>query len=101
MSTPPSSLHKILSRTVAHALTYRDAEPSTPVAGMATYEELLGRLNLPLTDAGVDATTVIDDLVRGVDGGLHRTSGGRFYGWVIGGTLPSALAADWLTSTWD
>lgn len=27
--------------------------------------------------------------------------GGRFFGWVIGGSLPSALAADWLTSTWN
>lgn len=26
---------------------------------------------------------------------------GRFFAWVIGGALPSALAADWLTATWD
>ena len=26
---------------------------------------------------------------------------GRFFGWVIGGALPAALAADWLTSAWD
>jgi len=100
MSTPPS-LHNLLNRTLDHALAYREAEPNSPVAGPASYEELLSRLNLPLTESGVDAATVIDDLVRGVDGGLNRTTGGRFYGWVIGGTLPSALAADWLTSTWD
>ena len=28
-------------------------------------------------------------------------AGGRFYGWVMGAGLPAALAADWLTGTWD
>src|SRR5580704_5619113 len=100
MSTP-SSLRHILSRTLDHALDYRDAEPNSPVAGPASYDELLSRLNIRLDDDGIDAAIIIDDLVRGIDGGLHRTTGGRFFGWVIGGTLPSALAADWLTSTWD
>ena len=48
-----------------------------------------------------DAVEVIDRLVRDVDGGLHNSTGGRFFGWVIGGVLPAALAADWLTATWD
>jgi glutamate/tyrosine decarboxylase-like PLP-dependent enzyme len=36
-----------------------------------------------------------------VDGGLHAVASGRFFAWVIGGSLPAALAADWLTSAWD
>src|SRR5215472_11510714 len=31
----------------------------------------------------------------------QSSGGGRFFGWVIGGVLPAALAADWLTSAWD
>lgn len=47
------------------------------------------------------AEDVIDELVRDVDGGLLGSGGGRFFGWVIGGAVPAALAADWLTATWD
>ncbi len=32
---------------------------------------------------------------------MHAVAGGRFFAWVIGGALPAALAADWLTSAWD
>jgi len=39
--------------------------------------------------------------VGAVDPGLTAMPSGRFFGWVIGGALPAALAADWLTSAWD
>ena len=44
---------------------------------------------------------VIDDLVRDTEGGILGSTSGRFFGWVTGGTLPVALAADWPTSAWD
>ncbi len=44
---------------------------------------------------------VIDELVAGVEGGLLDSASGRFYGWVIGGALPAAVAADFLTTAWD
>jgi glutamate/tyrosine decarboxylase-like PLP-dependent enzyme len=56
---------------------------------------------MPLADTGLDPAKVISDLVQGVAGGINNSAGGRFFGWVIGGSLPSALAADWLTSAWD
>jgi glutamate/tyrosine decarboxylase-like PLP-dependent enzyme len=54
-----------------------------------------------MADEGIDAVQVIDDLVAATAGGQMGNAGGRFFAWVIGGTLPAALAADWLTSAWD
>jgi glutamate/tyrosine decarboxylase-like PLP-dependent enzyme len=48
-----------------------------------------------------DPRRVIAELARAVEPGLMATAGGRFFGFVIGGSLPAALAADWLTSAWD
>ena len=44
---------------------------------------------------------MIDELVAATEGGQLGSASGRFFAWVIGGALPSALAADWLASTWD
>jgi glutamate/tyrosine decarboxylase-like PLP-dependent enzyme len=43
----------------------------------------------------------VDLLASGAEPGLMAMGSGRFFGWVIGGTLPVALAADWLVSAWD
>ena len=47
------------------------------------------------------ADDVVNELAADIEGGLNNSVNARFYAWVIGGSLPSALAADWLTSTWD
>jgi len=90
-----------LTLALRHAVAYREAEDHAPVAAYTPASVLTARLNLPLEDHPTPAATVIDDLVAAVDGGLHSNTGGRFFGWVMGGSLPSALAADWLTSSWD
>jgi glutamate/tyrosine decarboxylase-like PLP-dependent enzyme len=44
---------------------------------------------------------VVEYLATKAEPGLMAMPSGRFFGWVIGGTLPAALAADWLVSAWD
>jgi glutamate/tyrosine decarboxylase-like PLP-dependent enzyme len=95
------TFRKPLERAMGHALNYLDRLDDAPVAATATLAELRSRLSHPLTDDGVDVTRVIDDLAADVDGGLIGNASGRFFAWVIGGSMPVALAADWLTSAWD
>jgi len=93
--------HDVLRRAQAHASRYLDSLPHRPVGAVLDAAELRRRLGGPLPQDGTNPVEVIDRLVGDVDGGLHSSTGGRFFGWVIGGVLPAALAADWLTSTWD
>ena len=101
MANQESPKHKALRAAVEHALNYLDNLDSQPVAASATADALRKQLARPLNEDGIPAEVVISDLARDVAGGLHGSAGGRFFGWVIGGSLPAALGADWLTSTWD
>src|SRR5215472_9704476 len=90
-----------LQRAVAHALAHLENLDKLPVCASALFDELRTRLDRPLMEEGVDAVTVIDELVRDAATGILGSAGGRFFGWVIGGSVPAALAADWLVSAWD
>ncbi|MBI5069469.1 MAG: aspartate aminotransferase family protein [Deltaproteobacteria bacterium] len=90
-----------LERALVHALDFLGTLETRPVAATATAEELRRALVGPLPVGGTPARQVVDELVAGAAGGLTGSQCGRFFGWVIGGSLPSAMAADWLTAAWD
>lgn len=74
----------------------------TPVAATASAESLRARFRgQGLQPEGTDPSAVLRELVLAAEGGITGSTGGRFFGWVIGGALPSAVAADWLTTAWD
>jgi glutamate/tyrosine decarboxylase-like PLP-dependent enzyme len=91
----------VFERTVQLAISYLGSLDAAPVGATASLAELRRRLARQLPAKGVDPVTVVEELARDTEGGLLGSAGGRFFGWVIGGGLPAALAADWLTATWD
>jgi hypothetical protein len=58
-------------------------------------------LRAPLPERGADPVAVIETLAAAAEPGLVASAGPRYFGFVTGGALPAALAADWLTSAWD
>ena len=72
-----------------------------PVRPMASLDELRTALGGPLAEEGIDPRRVVEELARAADPGIVASAGPRYFGFVVGGSLPAALAADWLASTWD
>jgi glutamate/tyrosine decarboxylase-like PLP-dependent enzyme len=83
------------------ALEYLASLPDRPVGATAGRDQLLAAMGGPLPDDGLDPVTVVEELARDADPGIVAMAGPRYFGFVIGGSLPAALAADWLTSAWD
>ena len=85
----------------AAALNYLEGLPGRRVGATATAAEMRVALGGPLPEEGEPAARVVAQLARAADPGLVATAGPRFFGFVIGGSLPAAVGADWLTSAWD
>src|SRR3954447_25107352 len=95
------SRYDVLDDAARLAREYVDSLATRPVGAQAGLEELRERLTVRLTDAGEDPRAVIADLARDADPGLIASGAPLYFGFVIGGPLPVAVAADWLTAAWD
>ncbi|HEY2636858.1 MAG TPA: pyridoxal-dependent decarboxylase, partial [Solirubrobacteraceae bacterium] len=91
----------VLRRAADHAVAHLASLPDRPVGARTDVAALRAALDRELPDHGVAPEQVIDDLVADAGPGLNATPGPRFFGFVIGGAQPAALAADWLVGAWD
>lgn len=90
-----------LSSAHEHALEWLRSLADRPVPPAASIDEVATALGRQLPADPSDPSEVVELLARAAEPGLTAMPSGRFFGFVIGGTLPAAMAADWLTSAWD
>jgi glutamate/tyrosine decarboxylase-like PLP-dependent enzyme len=91
----------LLHRTAELAGGFLDRLPDRPVSQPVDLAALRASMGGPLPEAPGDPEAVIEALARDAEPGLVGTAGPRYFGFVIGGGVPAALAADWLSSAWD
>lgn len=91
----------LLARATWHADQYLNTINERHVAALSSGDDLRRQLACPLSESGEESAHVIDELARAGLDGTTASQGPRYFGFVTGGSLPVATAADWLVSAWD
>ncbi len=89
-----------LREALDQAVKYRSTAASRPCVPLRNYHEMRADFSEPLPEIGADAQHVIRQLAEQGDPGLMQMVHPRFFGWVLGGSHPAGVAADWLASAW-
>jgi len=93
---------ELLGRTNDLANDFLDGVVDRPVARPVEFDQLLAEMRAEgLPTDGDDPTQIIEHLASLADRAIVATAGPRYFGFVVGGSLPVTVAADWLTSVWD
>jgi glutamate/tyrosine decarboxylase-like PLP-dependent enzyme len=96
-----ASLRELLLDAAARAADYREEAARAPVFPLdLDVDEVRDRLG-SLPEHSTSPETALDELVRAVTPALVATTGPRYFGFVVGGALDAATAADVLTTGWD
>lgn len=93
-------LRSLLAHIADYAAKRREGDLARTHRPIATYEDVLAAFRLDVDAAPASAEQVIRELIEKAEPGLAAMTGPRFHGWVIGGSNPVGVAADWLTSAW-
>ncbi|HEU5298920.1 MAG TPA: aminotransferase class V-fold PLP-dependent enzyme, partial [bacterium] len=93
--------YRVLDLAARRAQEFLAQLPERPVGPPVDPQVLAESLGGPLPERGEDPADVVEHLVRGASAGLVASPGPRYFGFVIGGSLPATVAADWLTAAWD
>ena len=96
-----TDVRDLLRRTADLAADFLDSLDDRPVFPRVSVDELRRSLGGPIPVGPSDPEEVIERLAAAAGPGIVAMPSGRYFGFVIGGGLPAALAADWLTSAWD
>ncbi|MDQ6795169.1 MAG: aminotransferase class V-fold PLP-dependent enzyme [Chloroflexota bacterium] len=91
----------LLHRTADLAEQFLNGLRERPVGRPVAVDDLRASLGGPLPAHGEDPLAVVESLAAAADDGLVASAGPRYFGFVVGGTLPASIAADWLSSAWD
>lgn len=91
----------LLSRAATAAIDFLANVEQRPVIARGTAEEMRAAFGVPLNANGRGPEEVLRALIDAADPGLVASAGPRYFGFVIGGSMPVTVAADWLTSAWD
>jgi len=92
---------ELFRQAADHAADFLETLETRPIRDQADVEELYASLGGPLPEDGLDDRAVLAALVEASDPGLVASQSGRYFGFVVGGSLPAATAADWLATAWD
>ena len=101
MTARSEAYDESLAKAHEHVRRWLSSLDKRPVGPRVTANDLLDEFGGPLPEHGMDPVDVVDELAAKADPGLMAIGSGRFFGWVMGGTLPAGLAADWMVSGWD
>lgn len=101
MNGMPAESSKLLEAAAARAREYLVALAGRRVAPPPEAISRLSSLGGPLPESPSDPMSVLALLDEVGSPATVATAAGRYFGFVIGGSLPAALAANWLAGAWD
>ena len=98
---PVSPTAALLADAARRAAAYLDGLGGRSVTPSPEAVAALAALDVPFPEAGVPAGAVVEELDRRISPATMAVAGPRFFGFVIGGSLPATVAANLLATAWD